>query len=122
MAEKKSLSDTLNQAALKDEKFFGMENFGNTCYFNSIFQSLFHCTPLRERVLQYHAEQTSNEEPRKPKIYSTIETNLTTYHSKSVNSVGDQVVVAPIPQQMQKSVGDQAVLEPIPQQIAKFRR
>ncbi|TGJ80389.1 hypothetical protein E0Z10_g8377 [Xylaria hypoxylon] len=35
------------------DKFFGMENFGNTCYCNSIVQALFYTTAFREQVLNY---------------------------------------------------------------------
>lgn len=31
----------------------GLENFGNTCYCNSVLQALYSCRPFRERVLQY---------------------------------------------------------------------
>ncbi|KAI9828678.1 MAG: hypothetical protein M1832_001781 [Thelocarpon impressellum] len=35
------------------DKFFGMENFGNTCYCNSILQCLYYSVPFREQVMQY---------------------------------------------------------------------
>ncbi|KAI1261754.1 cysteine proteinase [Xylariaceae sp. FL1019] len=35
------------------DKFFGMENFGNTCYCNSIVQALFYTTTFREQVLNF---------------------------------------------------------------------
>ncbi|KAA1087251.1 hypothetical protein PGT21_027012 [Puccinia graminis f. sp. tritici] len=31
-----------------DEKYFGMENFGNTCYANSVLQALYFCKPFRQ--------------------------------------------------------------------------
>ncbi|KAK9477999.1 hypothetical protein V1514DRAFT_332562 [Lipomyces japonicus] len=37
------------------DKFFGMENFGNTCYCNSILQCLYYSKPFREQVLAYPA-------------------------------------------------------------------
>ncbi|KAJ1978800.1 hypothetical protein H4R34_003065, partial [Dimargaris verticillata] len=35
------------------ERYYGLENFGNTCYCNSILQALFHCPAFRECVLNY---------------------------------------------------------------------
>ncbi|KAL3419031.1 ubiquitin carboxyl-terminal hydrolase creB [Phlyctema vagabunda] len=35
------------------DKFFGMENFGNTCYCNSVIQALYYSRPFREHVVQY---------------------------------------------------------------------
>ncbi|KAI9795387.1 MAG: hypothetical protein M1835_005902 [Candelina submexicana] len=35
------------------DKFFGMENFGNTCYCNSILQCLYYSVPFRDQVINY---------------------------------------------------------------------
>ncbi|KAK4033458.1 hypothetical protein C8A01DRAFT_40091 [Parachaetomium inaequale] len=35
------------------DKFFGLENFGNTCYCNSIVQALYHSEQFREHVVNY---------------------------------------------------------------------
>ncbi|KAI9812418.1 MAG: hypothetical protein M1827_004649 [Pycnora praestabilis] len=35
------------------DKFFGMENFGSTCYCNSILQCLYYSVPFREQVMNY---------------------------------------------------------------------
>ncbi|MCJ1242909.1 hypothetical protein MMC30_000105 [Trapelia coarctata] len=35
------------------DKFYGMENFGNTCYCNSILQCLYYSVPFREQVITY---------------------------------------------------------------------
>ncbi|KAL8909396.1 MAG: hypothetical protein Q9207_000231 [Kuettlingeria erythrocarpa] len=40
------------------DKFFGMENFGNTCYCNSILQCLYYSVPFREQVLNYPKRST----------------------------------------------------------------
>uniref|UniRef100_A0A915HI38 ubiquitinyl hydrolase 1 n=1 Tax=Romanomermis culicivorax TaxID=13658 RepID=A0A915HI38_ROMCU len=36
-----------------NEHFFGLVNFGNTCYCNSVIQALYFCRPFREKVLNY---------------------------------------------------------------------
>ncbi|KAL2919671.1 hypothetical protein HK105_200585 [Polyrhizophydium stewartii] len=36
-----------------EERYFGFENFGNTCYSNSVVQALYFCKPFRECVLCY---------------------------------------------------------------------
>ncbi|KAJ5032671.1 uncharacterized protein L3040_009266 [Drepanopeziza brunnea f. sp. 'multigermtubi'] len=35
------------------DKFFGLENFGNTCYCNSIVQALYYSVPFRENTVRY---------------------------------------------------------------------
>ncbi|KAF2662943.1 cysteine proteinase [Lophiostoma macrostomum CBS 122681] len=35
------------------DKFFGFENFGSTCYCNSIVQCLYYSVPFREQVINY---------------------------------------------------------------------
>lgn len=45
-----------------NEHYFGLVNFGNTCYCNSVLQALYFCKPFREKVLQYKAQQKRNKE------------------------------------------------------------
>ncbi|KAK5101281.1 hypothetical protein LTS08_004888 [Lithohypha guttulata] len=57
------------------DKFWGMENFGNTCYCNSIMQSLYYSVPFRDTILSYPERSTSESilkaaaaAPSRPKI------------------------------------------------------
>ncbi|CAK7563217.1 MAG: hypothetical protein SEPTF4163_001080 [Sporothrix epigloea] len=50
------------------DKFFGLENFGNTCYCNSILQALYHSEPFRNNVVQFPPSSPADglaETPRK---------------------------------------------------------
>ncbi|KAI9640664.1 hypothetical protein NHQ30_010972 [Ciborinia camelliae] len=42
------------------DKFFGLENFGNTCYANSILQALYYSVPFRENVVKYPPHSPSD--------------------------------------------------------------
>uniref|UniRef100_A0A8C5AIG0 Ubiquitin carboxyl-terminal hydrolase 46 n=1 Tax=Gadus morhua TaxID=8049 RepID=A0A8C5AIG0_GADMO len=44
-----------------NEHYFGLVNFGNTCYCNSVLQALYSCRPFRENVLAYKAQQKKRE-------------------------------------------------------------
>ncbi|KAJ6779894.1 hypothetical protein PWT90_08592 [Aphanocladium album] len=53
------------------DRFLGFENFGNTCYCNSIVQALFHSEHFREGVLNYPSlspTDTPNGAPYKPNV------------------------------------------------------
>lgn len=43
-----------------NEHYFGLVNFGNTCYCNSVLQALYFCRPFREKVLEYKAKNKRN--------------------------------------------------------------
>jgi len=38
---------------MEKEAFFGLDNFGATCYLNSVMQALYACTLLRGKILDY---------------------------------------------------------------------
>lgn len=43
-----------------NEHYFGLINFGNTCYCNSVLQALYFCKPFRDKVLEYKAKNKRN--------------------------------------------------------------
>nr|CAG4651833.1 EOG090X06IH [Triops cancriformis] len=45
-----------------NEHYFGLINFGNTCYSNSVLQALYFCKPFREKVLEYKAKNRRTKE------------------------------------------------------------
>mmetsp|Transcript_19518 Transcript_19518/g.32811 ORF Transcript_19518/g.32811 Transcript_19518/m.32811 type:complete len:347 (-) Transcript_19518:212-1252(-) len=49
------LEKALGEAFPADERFFGLENFGNTCYCNSVLQALYFCPSFRDRLLEYNS-------------------------------------------------------------------
>jgi len=45
-----------------NEHYFGLVNFGNTCYSNSVLQALYFCKPFREKVLEYKVKNKRSKE------------------------------------------------------------
>ncbi|KAG7273937.1 hypothetical protein CRUP_011073 [Coryphaenoides rupestris] len=44
-----------------NEHYFGLVNFGNTCYCNSVLQALYFCRPFREKILAYRGQPRRKE-------------------------------------------------------------
>lgn len=42
------------------ERYYGLENFGNTCYGNSVLQILYCCKPFRDKLLEYYVHDVQN--------------------------------------------------------------
>lgn len=56
-----------------DERYFGLENFGNTCYANSVLQILFFCKPFRREVLAWAAARAATgAEPEPESLLSCL--------------------------------------------------
>ncbi|CAH0778454.1 unnamed protein product [Bemisia tabaci] len=45
-----------------NEHYFGLINYGNTCYSNSVLQALYFCKPFREKVLEYKSKNKRTKE------------------------------------------------------------
>tara|TARA_R110002050_G_scaffold191163_3_gene325906 strand:+ start:760 stop:1908 length:1149 start_codon:yes stop_codon:yes gene_type:complete len=51
-ATSSKVEEALGPGVPLSERYYGLENFGNTCYCNSVVQVLFYCLPFRQYVLE----------------------------------------------------------------------
>eukprot|EP01018_Ginkgo_biloba_P012773 Gb_25243 [translate_table: standard] len=56
------LEKALGDQFPEGERYFGLENFVNTCYCNSVLQALYFCVPFREHLLEYYGRNKSASE------------------------------------------------------------
>jgi hypothetical protein len=77
-----------------NEHFYGLVNFGNTCYVNSVLQALYFCKPFRDKIIEY--KLAYNQRINSSKDLNLINTNMssnnnddTNNDSNSLNSLND---------------------------------
>ncbi|KAL7416839.1 hypothetical protein BDY24DRAFT_378415 [Mrakia frigida] len=71
------LTDAERQALEEMDRFYGMENFGNTCYANSVLQSLYFCRSFRDCVNTYPSLVTPFVASHVPPTFSPLPTSAT---------------------------------------------
>lgn len=55
-----------------NEHFYGLVNFGNTCYVNSVLQALYFCRPFREKIIQYKLQQQKSNKNNKENLLNCL--------------------------------------------------
>ncbi|KAL9940750.1 hypothetical protein V8E36_000238 [Tilletia maclaganii] len=85
-----------------DMPLLGFENFGNTCYANSVLQALYHCQPFRESLLKHRDENPPKKaiiapDPPPPQPHSS----KTTSAAATAIATADPAAQGPIPYALQ---------------------
>eukprot|EP00761_Pharyngomonas_kirbyi_P000222 gb/GECH01000222.1/.p1 GENE.gb/GECH01000222.1/~~gb/GECH01000222.1/.p1 ORF type:complete len:369 (+),score=42.60 gb/GECH01000222.1/:1-1107(+) len=71
-----------------EERYFGLDNFGNTCYCNSVLQALYFCIPFRNAVLNYYNRTVNDPEARDTLLGELSELfALVSYQKKRTGSI-----------------------------------
>ncbi|WFD23776.1 ubiquitinyl hydrolase 1 [Malassezia equina] len=71
----------------KKSVLLGMENFGNTCYANSVLQALYHCRPFRGAMMEPEEELMSRLTPASTSTTQTMQYALTNlFHSMALTA------------------------------------
>lgn len=77
--EKESGSDNFPA----NEHYFGLVNFNNTCYCNSVLQALYFCRPFRDKVLEYKAKNKKNNRETLLTCLADLFHNISTQKKKT---------------------------------------
>lgn len=85
------LEKALSSDLPEDERYFGLENFGNTCYCNSVLQALYFCEPFRKAILEYAgnrrlAKSIGIDKPDRTTASNTLSASTGFLSSSSANS------------------------------------
>ncbi|KAJ5454470.1 ubiquitin carboxyl-terminal hydrolase creB [Penicillium daleae] len=84
------------------DKFFGMENYGNTCYCNSILQCLYYSVPFREAVINY--PQRTPVESLEAALAQNLRYQNPNAHLEAEAQAAKQKAAAPSPSARQAGV------------------